>query len=199
MKLHESDDTSEDQWQKYYEERNVLEEKHKLFDSWVLNQMSNDGNSDEEDEDEVDLGCHPMLRDFQFCEFCFDAYDENLDNVVNHLKIMRESLNQFGLTDLGSHLYTLKLYMGEDDSRNPRDIDLRSRLYSPFSSRSLDFKFTYHYRSRLYETEDYHYLQVGLRTAEDIQPNPKDVFASLPKDSGKWLMFVDAYYEEGNR
>ena len=25
LKLHESDDTSEDQWQKYYEERNVLE------------------------------------------------------------------------------------------------------------------------------------------------------------------------------
>ena len=118
LKLHESDDTTEDQWQKYYTERNALEEKHKLFDS---SQRS-------DEEDEVDFGSHPMLKDCQFCDGCFDCYGEDLENVVDHLKIMRESLDTFGLPELGSHLYTLKLFLLEDDSSNPRDIDLRSQL-----------------------------------------------------------------------
>ena len=39
----------------------------------------------------------------------------------------------------------------EDGADNPCNNDLRSRLYSPFSSESLDFKFTYHYWTRLRE------------------------------------------------
>ena len=167
LHLAETDCTSEEQWQNYFEERTALEEIHKSFES-ATKVNENQGEDEDEDEFKFNVRLHPLLRDFQFCEFCFDAFafshDEGLNNVLNHLKIMRGSLNKFGMRDLGSHLYTLKLYMGEDDSRNPRDIDLRSRLYSPFSSNSLDFKFTYHYRARLYEIEDYHYLQVGLGT-----------------------------------
>lgn len=198
--LEDNDCTTDEEWQSYFDERLALEERHKSFEKATLKRAGEVDDSDEY-EDEFCTSQHPLLRDFQFCEFCFDAFafDCDLDNVLNHLKIMREGVNGFGMSDLGSHLYTLKLYMGEDDSRNPRDIDLRSRLYSPFSSHSLDFKFTYHYRARLYETEDYHYLQVGLRNAQDIMPDPKAVFAALPKDSGKWLTFLDADCEEGHR
>lgn len=204
--LEDSDCTTDEQWQNYFDERLALDEKHDCFlkaTERAGSRFGDDSNNDEGEEDEFPLNLHPMLRDFNFCEFCFDVFafgdDRGLDNVFNHLKIMRESVNKFGMADLGSHLYTLKLYMGEDDSRNPRDIDLRSRLYSPFSSNSLDLKFIYHYRQRAYETEDYHYLQVGLRNAQDIKPDRNNVFAALPKDSGKWLTFLDADSEEGRR
>ena len=128
----------------------------------------------------------------------FDCAESN--DYLKLLKDWRESVNKFGMSDLSNHLYPLKYSIDLDGNNDPRDIQLRSRLYSPYSANSANLDFSFHYRARAYTIEDFHILRVHLRKAKDISSKSEKAQDSEDHFSKKWMSFLEAgYVEKGHR
>ncbi|CAE7150360.1 unnamed protein product [Rhizoctonia solani] len=161
---------SEKEWEDYYNERSALDKN---------NSSGSTENKPLINEEELGQDAWKILR----------KAASDLAAVVLGSKLAdEERKKQIARTLMGS-LYYAEMWGNDEGDGSPRDVDVKTRLYSPFGAgTSIDFYYTYHLRARMFSNgERFSSLYAKSRMRIEVDPKNPTACSAVRRNANSVL------------